>query len=101
VTLRSQGGNATPRLQAVPRTQQVYPWVTRRKVLCRVLEGLFLPCASAGPNGWRERESAVLPYVAVKTAEAHRNDGKRFVVHADEKLTAFVELESEIRGDLS
>jgi hypothetical protein len=25
--------------------------------------------------------------------DAHRDDGKRFVVHADEKLTAFVELE--------
>ena len=24
--------------------------------------------------------------------DAHRDDGKRFVVHADEKLTAFVEL---------
>ena len=33
---------------------------------------------------------------------AHR-DGKRFIVHADEKLTAFVELESAIRarGDLN
>jgi hypothetical protein len=31
-------------------------------------------------------------------ADAHRDDGKRFVVHADEKLTAFVELESAIRG---
>ncbi len=30
-------------------------------------------------------------------ADAHRGDGKRFVVHADEKLTAFVELESAIR----
>jgi len=29
--------------------------------------------------------------------DAHR-DGKRFVVHADEKLTAFVELESAIRA---
>ena len=27
-------------------------------------------------------------------ADAHRDDGKRFVVHADEKLTAFLELES-------
>ena len=27
-------------------------------------------------------------------AGAHRGDGKRFVVHAGEKLTAFVELES-------
>jgi hypothetical protein len=26
-------------------------------------------------------------------ADAHRGNGKRFVVHADEKLTAFVELE--------
>jgi hypothetical protein len=30
-------------------------------------------------------------------ADAHRGDGKRYVVHADEKLTAFVELESAIR----
>jgi hypothetical protein len=29
-------------------------------------------------------------------ADAHR-DGMRFVVHADEKLTAFLELESAIR----
>ena len=25
--------------------------------------------------------------------DAHRDDGKRFIVHADEKLTAFLELE--------
>ena len=31
-------------------------------------------------------------------ADAHRDDGKRFVVRADEKLTAFVELESAIWG---
>jgi hypothetical protein len=31
-------------------------------------------------------------------ADAHRGDGKRFVVHADEKLTAFVELESTTLG---
>jgi hypothetical protein len=30
-------------------------------------------------------------------AEAHRDDGKRFVVRADEKLTALAELESLIR----
>jgi hypothetical protein len=27
-------------------------------------------------------------------ADAHRDDGKRFVVRADEKLTAFMELEA-------
>jgi hypothetical protein len=31
-------------------------------------------------------------------ADAHRDDGKRFVVRADEKLTAFVELESAVRA---
>ena len=30
-------------------------------------------------------------------ADAHRGDGKRFVVHADELLTAFAELEAAIR----
>jgi hypothetical protein len=29
-------------------------------------------------------------------AEAHRGDGQRFVVRADDKLTAFLELESAI-----
>ena len=31
-------------------------------------------------------------------ADAHRDDGKRFIVRADEKLTAFLELECVIRG---
>jgi len=30
---------------------------------------------------------------------SHRDNGKRFVVEADEKLTAFLELESAIRAD--
>jgi len=31
-------------------------------------------------------------------ADAHRGDGKRFVVRTDEKLTAFMELESANSG---
>jgi hypothetical protein len=31
-------------------------------------------------------------------ADAHRGGGKRFVVHADEKLTVFFELESAVRA---
>jgi len=31
-------------------------------------------------------------------AEAHRDDGKPFVARADELLTAFLELESAVRG---
>jgi hypothetical protein len=30
--------------------------------------------------------------------DAHRDDGNRFIVRADEKLTVFMELESVIRG---
>jgi hypothetical protein len=39
---------------------------------------------------------------AIWIADAHRGNGKRFVARADEKLTAFVELESAIhaRGEL-
>jgi hypothetical protein len=33
-------------------------------------------------------------------ADAHRDDGKRFVVHAEEKLTAFVELERVTKGQM-
>ena len=28
--------------------------------------------------------------------DAHRGDGKRFIVHSDEKLRAFVELERQV-----
>jgi hypothetical protein len=30
----------------------------------------------------------------IERADAHRDNGKRFIVHADEKLTAFIELDS-------
>jgi len=35
----------------------------------------------------------------IVVADAHRDDGKRLVVHADEKLTAFLELERVTRHD--
>jgi hypothetical protein len=31
-------------------------------------------------------------------ADAHRDDGKRYVVRADEKLTVFLELEAELNS---
>jgi hypothetical protein len=30
-------------------------------------------------------------------ADAHRDDGRRFIIHADELLTAFIELEIAVR----
>jgi len=36
---------------------------------------------------------------AIWIADAHRGDGKRFVVRADEKLTAFLELEAATQAE--
>jgi hypothetical protein len=36
---------------------------------------------------------------AIFIADAHRGDGQRFIVRADEKLTAFLELESAVKLD--
>jgi hypothetical protein len=33
----------------------------------------------------------------IRIVDAHRGGGKRFVVRADEKLAAFIELESAVR----
>jgi hypothetical protein len=49
--------------------------------------GLSCGCVSAVDSRGR----------TIFVADAHRDDEKRYVVHADEKLTAFIELESAIR----
>jgi hypothetical protein len=54
----------------------------------RVLRLAFVPAVSTVDSDGRTSF----------VADAHRGDGKRFVVRADEKLTAFVELESAIRA---
>ena len=46
---------------------------------------------------FRERFAQKLPGQTIFVADAHRDDGKRFVVREDEKLSAFVERESAIR----
>jgi hypothetical protein len=33
----------------------------------------------------------------IRSADGHRGEGKRFVVRAEEKLTAFIELEAAVR----
>jgi hypothetical protein len=49
-------------------------------------------------EGRRQKAKGLSCGRTIWITDAHRDDGKRFVVHADEKLTAFVELESAIRG---
>jgi hypothetical protein len=41
---------------------------------------------------------SLLEFRTICITDAHRRDGQRFVVRADEKLTAFVELESATRS---
>jgi hypothetical protein len=53
---------------------------------------------SAKPVGVGLRLGGGFSRRTIWIADAHHRDGKRFVVQADEKLTAFVELESAIRG---
>jgi hypothetical protein len=53
---------------------------------------------SAAPTGW---SLGYVPAIdsngrTIWIVDAHRGDGKRFVVRADEKLTAFLELESAV-----
>jgi hypothetical protein len=43
-------------------------------------------CVSAIDSNWQ----------TIFVADADRDDGRRFVVHADEKLTAFLELERAV-----
>jgi hypothetical protein len=43
-------------------------------------------CVSTVNSNWQ----------TIFVADAHRDDGKRFIVHADEKLSAFLELERQV-----
>ena len=42
--------------------------------------------------------ASLCSFVSITLPGRHRDDGKRFVVCADEKLTAFVELQRAIHG---
>jgi hypothetical protein len=55
------------------------------------------------PRNWSTISKADSKGRTIWTPETHRDDEKRFIVHADEKLTVFVELERAVRacGELS
>jgi hypothetical protein len=61
------------------------------EVLGIIADNLSKACWSWGCVSAVDREGRT-----IWIADAHRGDGKRFVVHADEKLTAFLELEMAI-----
>ena len=63
----------------------------RREVLGIIADNLSKAGSSWGcVSGVNSRGRTIF------VADAHRDDGQRFIVRADEKLTAFVELESAI-----
>jgi hypothetical protein len=47
--------------------------------------------------GWSWGQQSILTARTFFVADAHRDDGKRFVISADETLTAFLELERVTR----
>ena len=49
-------------------------------------------------SGCKKVRNSLFSMTYIFVADAHRDDGKRFVVRADEKLTAFLELGSAIRA---
>ena len=53
-------------------------------------------CKAGSSLGWLS--TLDLEGRTIWIADAHRDDGKRFIARADEKLTAFMELEFAIRG---
>jgi len=64
----------------------LYPKVDRAVVSLLSKAGWSWGCVSAVDREGR----------TIWIADAHRDDGKRLVVHVDEKLTAFLELETAI-----
>jgi hypothetical protein len=61
--------------------------------------GKSSPIISAKPDGVGGCASVIDPNRrTIWIADARRDDGKRFVVRADEKLTAFLELELATRA---
>jgi hypothetical protein len=75
--------------EITPRTERESDRVKYWEIVADKLSkaGWSWGCVSTIDSNWR----------TIWIADAHRDDGKRFVARADEKLTAFLELESAVR----
>jgi hypothetical protein len=64
-----------------------------------VITGKSSLTIGAKPDGAEVASQPWIPNArTIWIVDAHRGDGKRFIVHADEKLTAFLKLESATRA---
>ncbi len=67
----------------------------KRKILPRILRIIAGRLSAAGWTlGWVSAIDSQRQTIWI--VDAHRDDGRRFIVHADEKLSAFVELERQV-----
>jgi hypothetical protein len=73
---------------------------TRNEFLCRNAQAIRFGNLDLATSAYTLASRLLPNSPLIFIADAHRDDGKRFVVRADEKLTAFLELESSIRGRL-
>jgi hypothetical protein len=71
-----------------------------RKITITILATLFASLGLADDcktiGGKEYKDATVTRVEPIWIVDAHRDDGRRFVVHADEKLTAFLELERAV-----
>jgi hypothetical protein len=84
--------------------QETLKYVKNRRNPLSRPKNASLPSTRTAHSGSNIRQSKTILGRSVCRSEAetiwivdaHRNDGRRFVVHADEKLSAFIELEREV-----
>src|SRR5712692_9061777 len=69
----------------------------KRRPLVKYWESIADNLSKAGWS-WGYVSGVDSNWRTIFVADAHRGDGQRFVVRADERLTAFLELESVIRA---
>ena len=82
-------------------TTIMVPWRVKRKIgRIRRENGCKIIANNLKKADWSWGCAATVDYEGrtIWSVDAHRDDGQRFVVLADEKLTAFEELESAIHA---
>ena len=80
-----------------PELSRVWPHDGERREVCRVKYWEII-ADNLSKAGWTWGCVATIDSSGrtIFVADAHRDDGKRFVVRSDEKLSAFLELERAI-----
>src|SRR6266487_3891036 len=89
---RAQLDESTAELQSY-LPQGARNWGTARKALSLFLRDASLTISAKPVGSWGCVSAVDSKGRTIWIADAHRGDGQRFIVHADEKLTAFLELQ--------